>query len=94
MLKDRLIFLGIALALMAYIGVTSPDIKFPLMLHKLSLVTIAAVVGYFLDVILFPKFRPHLWQDNITNFQQIVSSILIRRAIIIAAMVLGVSMGV
>jgi len=98
MLKSRFTFVLIALSLLGYIFMTSPDIKFPLVLHKLSLVSIAAVVGYFLDVILFPNFRPHDWaktyEHRIKGDDKVVAAILIRRAVVIVGVILGVSMGV
>mgnify|MGYP003646312080 CR=1 FL=1 len=92
-MKGRLGFLLIAFLLLGFVYYVSPDIKFPLIIHKLSLVSIAAVLGYFLDVILFPKYRPHEMTDASTH-PTIVAATLIRRAIIMMAVILGVTMGV
>jgi hypothetical protein len=78
--------------LLGFVYYVSPDIKFPLIIHKLSLVSIAAVLGYFLDVILFPKYRPHEMTD--ATHPTIVAATLIRRAIIMMSVILGVTMGV
>lgn len=94
MFKSRISFLLIALILMGYVAYISPDIKFPLMIHKLSLVTIAAVLGYFIDVLLFPYFRPHEYADRVDEIQTFVASMMIRRALIIMATVIGISLGI
>lgn len=92
-MKSRLVFLFIAFALLGFVYYVSPDIKFPLIIHKLSLVSIAGVLGYFLDVILFPKFRPHqMLLDDMPP--QIIAATLIRRAMIMLAVILGVTMGI
>lgn len=54
----------IALALLAAVWAVAPQ-QFPVSLYKLSLVTLAAVVGYWIDRSLFPYARPDsfLWSD-------------------------------
>jgi hypothetical protein len=92
-MKSRLVFLVIAIALLGFVYYVSPDIKFPLIIHKLTLVSIASVLGYFLDVILFPRFRPHrMLLDSMPP--QIIAATLIRRAMIMMAVILGVTMGI
>ena len=97
----RFVFVLIALALVYFIFTTSPHVKFPLLLHKLSMVTVAAIVAYFLDYILFPNFRPgdlakELDEEHHTSDgkHQLVGMCNIRRAIIIVGIVIGVSQGV
>jgi len=97
----RFVFVLIALGLVYFIFSTSPNVKFPLMLHKLSMVTVAAIIGYFLDYILFPNFRPgdlaKVIEDEkypTRGLYQLVGMCNIRRAIIIVGMIIGVSQGV
>ena len=92
-MKSRLTFLLIAFVLLGFVYYVSPDIRFPMIIHKLTLVSLAGVLGYFLDVILFPKFRPHqMLADDMPA--QIIAATLIRRALIMMAVILGVTMGV
>jgi amino acid transporter len=92
-MKSRLLFLAIAFALLGFVYYVSPDIKFPMIIHKLTLVSLAGVLGYFLDVILFPRFRPHkMLIDSMPPL--IIAATLIRRAIIMMAVILGVTMGI
>lgn len=79
----------------------------PVSLYKLSLVTLAAVVGYWLDRSLFPYARPHLFFHYNTLVPQdapkrteldspselVASACMLRRAIIIAAAMIAVSLG-
>ena len=97
----RIVFILIAVALTYFIFTTSPNVKFPLMLHKLSMVTVAAIVGYFLDYILFPNFRPSDLAKRIEDnpypedgFLQMTGLCNLRRAVIIVGMIIGVSQGV
>lgn len=97
----RLVFVAIAVALVYFIFTTSPHVKFPLLLHKLSMVTVAAIVAYFLDYILFPNFRPgdlakELEKEHHTSDGKfhLVGMCNIRRAIIIIGVIIGVSQGV
>lgn len=50
-------WLLLALILLAVIAVVNPH-QLPLALYKLSLIALAAVVGYWLDRSLFPYSRP------------------------------------
>ena len=59
-------------------------------LYKLSLVSLAAVVGYYIDRSLFPYARP----DDISVEPGIeTAAAQIRRAIIVAACIVGVALG-
>ncbi|MDO5623817.1 MAG: putative holin [Pseudomonadota bacterium] len=51
-------WLLIALALMALVWLMAPQ-QLPVSVYKLSLVTMAAVAGYWIDRALFPYARPH-----------------------------------
>ena len=63
-------WLLITLALLAAVWAIAPQ-QLPVSLYKLSLVTLAAVVGYWIDRSLFPYARPDsfLWSDwrNVTD---------------------------
>lgn len=62
-------------------------------LYKLSLITTAAVVGYWIDRSLFPYARPDKFPQHSLNTNLIAASML-RRAIIVGCAMLGVSLGV
>lgn len=62
-------------------------------LYKLSLITTAAVVGYWIDRSLFPYARPDKFEQHYLNANLIAASML-RRAIIVGSAMLGVSLGV
>lgn len=80
----------------------------PLTLYKLSLVTLAGLVGYWLDRALFPYARPDQFIDSHTCQQEdksdypsvtvivdetVFSSCLIRRAIIVGCAMLAMGLG-
>ncbi|EIA5671490.1 putative holin [Escherichia coli] len=103
--KPRLIgWLLTALLLLGIIGLVSPQ-QLPVVVYKLSLITLAAVLGYWLDRSLFPKARPgqYLLHDkNLmsegrypvqTGRHLVFSAALIRRALIVAAVCLSVATG-
>lgn len=52
----------ITLALLVCVGLVAPQ-QLPVSLYKLSLVSLAAVVGYWLDRSLFPYARPDMFMD-------------------------------
>ena len=58
------LFLVLAVVLLACIAVVSP-VQLPVALYKLTLIALAAVIGYWLDRALFPYARPDsfLWRD-------------------------------
>lgn len=68
-------------------------------LYKLSLVTAAAVVAYWLDRSLFPYARPDQfgrWRDDLmVNSTQatVFAACMLRRAIIIASAMIAVALG-
>lgn len=61
-------------------------------LYKLSLITTAAVVGYWIDRSLFPYARPDRLIANPTA--TLIAAAMLRRAIIVGCAMLGVSLGV
>lgn len=58
-------------------------------LYKLSLVSLAAVVGYRIDRSLFPYARP----DELVLSEMERSAAMLRRAVVVAACIVGVSLG-
>ncbi|WP_140919141.1 putative holin [Limnobaculum xujianqingii] len=103
-----------AVVLVAVIAVLSPQ-QLPVTLYKLSLVCLAAVIGYHLDRALFPYASPGSYLvDNwktvigqpahnmdklepeypvINGYQRIFAAVLLRRAIVVTAVILGVTLG-
>lgn len=80
-----------AIALLFAISVVSPQ-QLPVVLYKLSLVTIACVLGYWLDRTLFPYDRPHTYQEYGEDLIPRGLAML-RRALIVLACVLGLTLG-
>ncbi|HIA7749082.1 TPA: putative holin [Escherichia coli] len=93
-----------AVLLLLIIAPVSPQ-QLPVVVYKLSLISLAAVLGYWLDRSLFPKARPgqYLKHDERlmaegrwpvqTGLHLVFSAALIRRALIVAAVCLAVAMG-
>jgi hypothetical protein len=79
----------------------------PVDVHKLSLITMAAFVGYWIDRSAFPRSRPSAFMskphslggpyvpdESVSPTQQLVfAAAMIRRAIIIGCAILGASLG-
>ena len=84
-------WLLITLVLVGLIALLSPQ-QLPVSLYKLSLITMAAVCGYWIDRSLFPYARP----DDITLATSAIlqAAAMLRRAIIVGAAMLAVSLGV
>ena len=93
-----------AVLLLVLIALMSPQ-QLPVVIYKLSLITLAAVLGYWLDCSLFPKSRPGQYQQHepllmvdgkypvIPGYQRVFAAVLIRRALIVAAVCLSVAIG-
>lgn len=93
-------WLLITLVLLAIIALLSPQ-QLPVSLYKLSLITMAAVVGYWIDRSLFPYARPDQLEvgtangsSSITAEGILIAISMLRRAIIVGAAMLAVSLGV
>ncbi|ECE0233194.1 hypothetical protein BJP96_14795 [Salmonella enterica subsp. enterica serovar Newport] len=79
-----------SVVLFALIGWTS-SAQIPVVIYKLSLVSLSAVLGYWLDRSLFPRARPDSfcpWEESLC-----CAAAMIRRAIIVAAICLAVALG-
>ncbi|AWK13555.1 putative holin [Candidatus Fukatsuia symbiotica] len=93
-----------SILLLAIISLISPQ-QLPVVIYKLSLITLAAVLGYWLDRSLFPKARPDQYlcdEGDVTaknrypvsrGDQRVFSAIMIRRALIVAAVCIAVAIG-
>lgn len=99
----------IAAMSLAVIAITSP-VQLPIVLYKLSLISLAAVVGYWIDRSLFPYSRPdgymvRNWRYGteepegdvdfplVSGYHLVFSAAVIRRAIVVAAVMIGVALG-
>ncbi|MCG5047308.1 putative holin [Pectobacterium brasiliense] len=93
-----------AVLLLVVIALVSPQ-QLPVVIYKISLITLAAVLGYWLDRSLFPKagLAQYLVHDPERmeqgeypvkhDCQRVFAAALIRRAIIVAAVCLSVATG-
>jgi len=98
-----------AIALLVVLLFISPQ-QLDVVAYKLALISVAAVVGYWLDRSLFPYARPdsylkkhwHLGTDEpegladfevVGGYYQIFAVAMLRRALVILAVVIGVALG-
>ena len=105
-LLNWLIFSVLLIAMLALLAVT----QLPVVLYKLTLISLAAVIGYWLDRSLFPYARPDgylklRWKGRpegddyrvdhpvVDGYQRVFATAMLRRAIIVAAVMLAVAMG-
>ncbi len=100
-------WLLVTIVLLLLINQVAPQ-QLPVSLYKLSLITMAAVVGYWIDRSAFPYARPDSFmaqpsslgspfvpKSAVAPSQQIAfAAAILRRAIIIGAAMLSVSLGV
>lgn len=78
----------VALALLAVLAVLAPA-QLPVVLYKLTLVSLGVVLAYWLDRALYPYARPH----DLIDDDWIMSLACLRRALIVLACVLGLTLG-
>lgn len=94
-----------AVALIVIIAQVSPQ-QIPIVVYKLALISLAAVLGYWLDRSLFPDSSPgtlmtegmprdcnYEHPGSLIDWYVVLAAALIRRAIIVAAVCLSVAMG-
>ena len=103
------LFLLLSVLLLAALAVVSP-VQLPVALYKLTLIALAAVVGYWLDRALFPYARPdgYLYADwrygteepegasdfpVLHDYHLVFCAAMLRRAIVVGTVVIGVAMG-
>lgn len=89
-MKIRMLdWLAAAILLTAAIALIAPQ-QLPVTLYKLSLVSLAAVAGYWIDRRLFPYARP----DDLSLMPGVeTAGAQLRRALVVAACIVGVSLG-
>ena len=78
-----------------FVGVSSPQ-QLPVSLYKLSLVSLAAVVGYWLDRSLFPYARPDRFMGECYDLAiagHLAAVSMIRRAVIVGCAMLAMGLG-
>lgn len=76
----------ISIALLLCLAIIAPT-KLSVVLYKCGLVTVGGVLGYWIDRALFPYARP----DQVNQSAQPLAGI--RRAIVVLACVLGLTLG-
>lgn len=93
------LWLFISIVLLALLAVLNP-VQLPVVLYKLCLVSLGAVLGYWIDRGLFPYARPHRFlfpdEPNSCGPQQTntaISLLMLRRAVVIFAVILGLTLG-
>ena len=102
-------WLAIATIFIVVIGIVSPQ-QIPVVVYKVSLITLAAVLAYWLDRALFPYGRPdgylvRDWRHGtdepvgdvdypvVQGYIRVFTAAMIRRALVVGAVVLGVAAG-
>jgi len=81
----------VSILLLYVVAVISPKESL-VILYKLSMVTTGAVLGYWIDRALFPYDRPHSYAE--TGEDLIPRGLaMLRRALIVIACVLGLTLG-
>lgn len=65
--------------------------QLPVSVYKLSLVTMAAVAGYWIDRSLFPYARPDPQADD--GHQLLYAASMLRRAVIVGCAMLAMGLG-
>jgi hypothetical protein len=80
-----------ALLLLPVIGLLSPH-QLPVVIYKLSLVTLGVVIAYWVDRALFPYDRPHTYLETGEDLMPRGLAML-RRALVVVACVLGLTLG-
>ena len=78
----------ITLALTLAVGLLAPQ-QLGVTLYKLSLVSLAAVLGYWIDRSVFPYARPHCRPEG-CQYDEVAT---LRRAILMAAVILAIALG-
>ncbi|HRD35089.1 MAG TPA: putative holin [Rhodocyclaceae bacterium] len=68
--------------------------QIPVSIYKLSLVSLAAVAGYWVDRSMFPYARPHQCRELMRDdLGLIFCAVMLRRALIVSAAMLAVGLG-
>jgi hypothetical protein len=80
----------ITAGLLLLLGLFAPQ-QLPVVLYKVALVTLGAMLGYWIDRALFPYARPHSVCTGTDYWPRAMA--MIRRALIVLACVLGLTLG-
>lgn len=94
-LGGRMVYLVIAAVLIYFLAAQHP-IKFELLVGKATYATLGAILGYFIDVILFPNYRLNdlaVHKDE-PHISSTVAAAQLRRALIVGCCVLGICLGI
>lgn len=102
---NRLLFVILTVALVYAVKVYLPK-DMNIIMFKATLVTLGAVIGYWLDVLLFPHFKPKVFKNAILDHYKanattekvhglcvVSAGIQVRRALVIFATVLTMGIG-
>ncbi|MCK5769482.1 putative holin [Algiphilus sp.] len=89
----------ISIGLLATVAVVAPG-NLPVVIYKLALVSVAGCAGYWLDRWLFPSARVHTFlraghddPETAERKVRLAQAAMLRRAIVVAAAMVGVTMG-
>jgi len=83
----------VALGLLIVLAVVAPQ-QIEVVVYKAALVTLAAVLGYWIDRRLFPGARPHIYLPDDANSLTVPAVLVqLRRAVIVLACILGLTLG-
>ena len=95
----------VTMALMICLALAAPE-QMPVIAYKVALVTLGVVLAYWLDRALFPYARPHAclqnrnapgggWTDDAEAYRYTAAfaAACLRRALIVLACVLGLTLG-
>lgn len=89
----------IAIGLLVALALSHPA-QLGVVLYKVALVVLAAVLGYWIDRSLFPYARPHTQIDarvasmcNSPKMSSVPALLMLRRAVIVLACILGLTLG-
>ena len=97
------------MVLLAAIALLSP-VQLPVVLYKAALISLAAVLGYWLDRALFPYARPDSYLERdwrlgtdepegdadyrvASGYERAFTAAMLRRAIVVGCVVIGVALG-
>lgn len=84
--------LAVAIVLALLVAALAPQ-QLPVTVYKLSLISIAALVAYWIDREIFPYARPDRFLSDLDRHSVEFCFSMLRRAIIVAAVVIAVALG-
>jgi len=96
--KHKAVFVMMTIVLMITISYFSTD-QIQIAIYKFAITSGAAILGYWIDYMMFSRYRPGefkremLGAENGERFAILISAMQIRRALIILAITVSVSLG-